>query len=96
MAAYLFMWGLFTAVMFIGTFRLSRALQVVFGTLTLLFFLLAYGDYASPGPAYARMVGWEGVLCGFTAIYTGLAHVMNAVAGRTVWPLGRIQPKTGI
>src|SRR5580698_7731309 len=28
MAAYLALWGLFTAVMFIGTFRLSRALQV--------------------------------------------------------------------
>src|SRR2546430_17149773 len=33
MAAYLVMWGLFTAVMFIGTLRLNRALQVVFGTL---------------------------------------------------------------
>jgi succinate-acetate transporter protein len=30
--------------MFIGTFKLSRALQVVFGTLALLFFLLAIGD----------------------------------------------------
>src|SRR6266851_3408807 len=44
MAAYLFMWGLFTLVMFIGTLRLNRALQVVFGTLTILFFLLAFGD----------------------------------------------------
>src|SRR5436190_8379260 len=30
MAAYLAMWGLFTAVMFVGTLRLNRALQVVF------------------------------------------------------------------
>jgi len=37
MSAYLAMWGLFTGVMFLGTLRLSRALQVVFGTLTLLF-----------------------------------------------------------
>ena len=41
MAAYLFMWGLFTLVMFIGTLRINRALQVVFGSLTILFFLLA-------------------------------------------------------
>src|ERR1044072_45567 len=44
MAAYLAMWGLFTAVMFIGTLRLSRALQDVFATLRILFFLLAIGD----------------------------------------------------
>src|SRR5213075_1306483 len=47
MSAYLLMWGLFTLIMFIGTLRLNRALQVVFGTLTILFFLLAYGDFAS-------------------------------------------------
>ena len=41
MSAYLAMWGLFTGVMFLGTLRLNRALQVVFGTLTILFFLLA-------------------------------------------------------
>ena len=45
MAAYLAMWGLFTAVMFIGTLRLNRALQIVFATLTILFFLLAIGDF---------------------------------------------------
>jgi succinate-acetate transporter protein len=43
MGSYLAMWGLFTAVMFIGTLRLNHALQVVFGTLTVLFFLLAIG-----------------------------------------------------
>src|SRR5881296_884828 len=40
MAAYLAMWGLFTLVMFIGTLRLHIAGQVVFGSLTILFFLL--------------------------------------------------------
>ena len=42
--AYFFMWGLFTLVMFIGTLRLNRALQVVFGTLTILFFMLCIRD----------------------------------------------------
>ena len=32
MIAYFFMWGLFTFYMFIGTLRVNRALQVVFGT----------------------------------------------------------------
>jgi succinate-acetate transporter protein len=88
MAAYLGIWGLFTAVMFIGTFRLSRALQVVFGSLTLLFFLLAYGKYAAPGEAFEHFTGIEGIICGLAAIYTGLAQVLNELFGRVVLPLG--------
>ncbi len=53
MAAYLAMWGLFTAVMFLGTLRLNRALQVVFATLTSLFFMLAIGDLTGASPAQA-------------------------------------------
>ena len=94
MAAYLAMWGVFTAVMFIGTFHLNRALQVVFGSLTLLFFLLAYGDFSAASPAFKHATGYEGIFCGLSAIYTGLAQVLNELAGRTVLPLGlrRIQP----
>ena len=43
-ASYFLMWGVFTAVMFIATIKISRGLQVVFSTLALLFFLLALGD----------------------------------------------------
>src|SRR5260370_1661824 len=50
MAAYLFMWGLFTAVMFIGTLRLHVAAQVVFGSLTILFFFFAICDFINAGP----------------------------------------------
>ncbi len=91
MAAYLAMWGLFTGVLFVGTFRLSCALKVVFGTLTVLFFLLAYGDYSDAGPGFKHATGWEGVICGFAAIYTGLAQVLNELFGRTVLPLGLVK-----
>ncbi|MGA2243697.1 MAG: acetate uptake transporter [Verrucomicrobiota bacterium] len=91
MAAYLALWGLFTAVMFLGTLRLSRALQFVFGTLTILFFLLAIGDYTDASPDFKHATGWEGVVCGLSAIYTGLAHVLNELYGRIVLPLGSIK-----
>ena len=90
-AAYLAMWGLFTAVMFIGTLRLNRALQFVFGSLTLLFFLLAWGDYSQASPGFKHFTGWEGVVCGLSAIYTGLAQVLNEVFGRTLLPLGSVR-----
>ncbi len=91
MAAYLAMWGLFTAVMFIGTLRLNRALQVVFATLTILFFLLAYGDFANASAGFKHFTGYEGIFCGFSAIYTGLAHVLNELFGRIVLPLGPVK-----
>jgi len=41
---YLFLWGIFTLVMFFGTLKANRALQFVFMSLAILFFLLALGD----------------------------------------------------
>ena len=90
MAAYLAMWGLFTAVMFVGTLRLNRALQFVFATLTILFFLLAIGDYTAASPGFKYFTGYEGILCGFSAIYAGLAQVLNELFGKTVLPLGPV------
>ena len=90
MAAYLFMWGLFTAVMFIGTLRLHVAGQVVFGSLTILFFLLAIGDFINAGPAFKQFTGYEGIFCGFSAIYAGLAQVLNEIYGKVILPLGTV------
>src|ERR1035441_10576333 len=91
MSAYLAIWGLFTAVMFLGTFRLNRALQIVFGTLTILFFLLAFGDYTAASACFKHATGYEGLVCGFAAIYTGLAQVVNELFGKIVLPLGVVK-----
>lgn len=76
MGSYLFMWGLFTAVMFCGTLKINGRLQFVFGSLAILFFLLAAGDWTG-NAAITRIAGWEGIICGFSAIYTGLAQVLE-------------------
>jgi succinate-acetate transporter protein len=91
MAAYLAMWGLFTAVMFIGTLRLNRALQVVFATLTILFFMLAIGDFTGASAGFKHLSGYEGIVCGFSAIYAGLAQVLNELFGKIVVPLGPVK-----
>ena len=87
MAAYLAMWGVFTVVMFIGTLKTNRALQFVFGSLTILFFLLALGDITG-NSAVTVIAGYEGILCGLSAIYAGLAQVLNEMYKKTVAPLG--------
>lgn len=86
MVFYLVMWGIFTGVLFIGTLKLNRALQVVFSTLTVLFFLLALGDYTE-NTTIKHIAGYEGIICGFSAIYAALAQVINEVYGKTVLPL---------
>jgi len=86
MVAYLFMWGLFTAVMFIGTLKANRALQFVFASLAILFFLLALSD-ALGSIAIKRIAGVEGIICGLSAVYTALAQVLNEAHGKVILPL---------
>jgi hypothetical protein len=90
MVAYLIMWGIFTAVLFIGTLKLNRALQTVFASLTVLFFLLALADYTNSS-AIKIIAGYEGIFCGFSAIYAALAQVLNEVYGKTVAPIGPME-----
>ena len=87
MAAYLAMWGLFTAVMFIGTLKINRALQFVFASLTILFFLLALGEITGNG-TITVIAGYIGIICGFSAVYAGLAQILNEMYKKTVAPLG--------
>jgi succinate-acetate transporter protein len=87
MAAFLGMWGIFSLFMFVGTLKLSRALQFVFATLVILFFLLAIGD-ATGSATIKTIAGFEGIICGGSAIYTGFAQVLNELYKKTVMPLG--------
>jgi succinate-acetate transporter protein len=87
MAAYLAIWGLFTTILFIGSLRMSRALQFVLGTLALVFFLLAAGQ--ATGISMLTVVGgYVGVISGFAAIYTAFGPIMNEIYGREIVPLG--------
>ena len=92
MGFYLSCWGLFSLILFLGTFKLSRALQVVFGSLTLLFILLAAADFTG-NHAIKVIAGYEGIFCGLSAIYTGLAQVINEVFDRGIAPLGVVVKK---
>ncbi len=90
MACYLFMWGLFTFALFLGTLRISKALQVVFASLTVLFFLLALANFTGNSDILV-LAGYAGIFCGFSAIYTGLAQVLNELYGEEKFPLGVVK-----
>jgi uncharacterized protein len=88
MVAYLFMWGLFTFVMWIATLKHNKALQVVFFTLFILFWLLALGD-ATGSAVIHTIAGWEGIICGLSAIYLAFAQVLNETYGKIVLSVGQ-------
>jgi len=87
MGCYLLMWGIFTLFMFFGTLKGPKALQVVFGTLVILFFLLAIKDFTG-NAALGKFAGFEGIFCGASAIYLAMAEVLNEKFGRTILPIG--------
>lgn len=92
MAAYFFMWGLFTFAMFFGTLKTNRALQFVFASLTVLFFLLTAreltGNAAVIGDlTIGTIAGYEGVICGLSAVYLAFAEVLNEMHQKTVLPI---------
>jgi uncharacterized protein len=85
MAWYLFVWGLFTFFMFLGTLdkHKSPVLKFIFGSLTVLFFLLAARDWM--GSVFiGRIAGWEGILCGASAFYLGMAELLEDARGRKI------------
>jgi len=93
--AYFFMWGLFTLFMFFGTLKKNRAIQFVFASLAILFFLLttkfallAYTSMtATDLELFTRIIGVEGIICGLSAFYLAMAEVLNEEHGRTVLPI---------
>lgn len=86
-AVTLLVWGVFTFYMWIGTFKLSKALWWVFLTLWVTFFLLGLGALLGMHTLTVSG-GWLGLVCGVLAMYTSFGLVTNATFGRPVIPLG--------
>jgi succinate-acetate transporter protein len=92
MAAYFFMWGLFTLAMFFGTLKKNRALQFVFMSLAILFFMLTIRDLTGNPTLFGsftfnNLTGIEGVICGLSAVYLAIAEVLNEAHQKTVLPI---------
>jgi hypothetical protein len=87
MAAYFFMWGIFTFAMLFGTLKANRAIQFVFLSLAILFFMLTTRELLGNPAWFNTITGIEGVICGGSAVYLGLAEVLNEANGKTVLPI---------
>lgn len=85
MGYYLLLWGIFSTFLFVCTFKLTKALRLVFGTLVILFFLLAIGDFTG-NATIKTIAGIEGILCGGLAFYTAMAELYENVFQKQVLP----------
>jgi len=92
---FLLGWTIFTALMFVGTFRLNGALVAVFGVLALTFLALTIG-WLGGGPAgngltWINIGGWLGIITALLAWYTALAGVLestNSAIRLPTFPMG--------
>ncbi len=86
MGFYLLLWGIFTAFMFVGTLKHNRTTQFVFLSLAVLFFMLSLGDFTG-NHMIKNAAGWVSIICGASAIYNGMAQLVNNEFGRNILPL---------
>lgn len=86
MGCYLALWGIFTLFMFIGSLKHNRITQIVFGSLTILFFLLAAANFTGSHTIHT-IAGWVGIFCGASAIYNAMGQIVNNEFGKTILPL---------
>jgi succinate-acetate transporter protein len=83
---FLVAFTLFTAILWAGSLRISKALAVVFSLLLVGFILLDLGHFFNEG--LNVVAGYELMLCAFSAWYV-MAHVIFMdLAGRDVLPVG--------
>jgi succinate-acetate transporter protein len=85
LGVFLLAWGIFTLYMTVAATRVSGAVLAVFALLTLTFFLLALGDFAS-SETWTKLGGYVGLLTALAAWYASFAGVVNFTFQRTVMP----------
>jgi hypothetical protein len=85
------MWGAFTLLLWIVTFRLSKAVWSIFLLLWITFFFLAAGDFGCVIGSWScgKIGGYFGLLTGMDALIVAFIEVLNATAARVVISLGR-------
>jgi succinate-acetate transporter protein len=86
MGYYLLVWGIFTTFMFIGTLKHNMITRIVFGSLALLFYLLALGDFTGI-ETITTIAGIVGIFCGASAFYSAVAQVLNEEYGKNIFPM---------
>jgi succinate-acetate transporter protein len=89
---YLWMWGLFTAYMFVASLRTTGVVALVFLGLAITFIVLGIGNSSLAGTTNVtngtiKLGGWLGLITAIVAWYASFAAVINSTFGRVVAPV---------
>jgi succinate-acetate transporter protein len=87
---YLIAWGIFTAYMWIASFRTNAAVNLVFLLLTITFIVLGIGE-AAGSSGIAKLGGWFGLATAIAAWYASFAGVTNFTFGREIVPVRQLR-----
>jgi succinate-acetate transporter protein len=90
-ALYLIAWGIFTVIVWIASFRVSVAVNLVLLTLAATYFVLGVG-YANGSTGLKHLGGAIGIATAILAWYTALAVVTNKTFDRTIFPVIPLNP----
>lgn len=90
LGVFLLAWTLFTFYLWVGTFRINKALMSTFALLLLTFVLLDIGHLAGIDSANVAG-GYTGILCALNAWYVSAAMLLNELFKREVLPLGHTE-----
>ncbi len=85
MGFYLSVWGVLSFGFFIATLKMGKAMAILFGTVVLLFALLAIANFTGSHLVHT-IAGIEGIICGSIAIYLAMAQLLEVVYGKQVLP----------
>lgn len=85
--AFLIMWCIFTVILFIATLKLPKLLQLIFGTLIVLFVILIAGGLTG-NASLNTVAGYEGLVVGSLSLYGSAAFLLNEIYGKTLLPVG--------
>jgi succinate-acetate transporter protein len=87
LALYLFVWGGFTAYMFLASLRTTAAISLVFILLVITYVLLGLGAIGSGHTNLTKAGGYVGLATAAAAWYASFAAVINSTFARIILPV---------
>lgn len=88
MGFYFGLWGTFCVALLICTLRMTTAHQVLFSSLSILFFLLAFKEFTG-SHALGLIAGYEGMFSAASGMYLAVAEIFESSFGQTILPIGK-------
>jgi succinate-acetate transporter protein len=88
LAWFLAVWGLFSALLLVGSIKINKAMFFTFATLTVGFFLLSLEHFGF-GEELGKIAAYDLLLCAALAWYMMAAIIYRDLFSRDILPVGR-------